>query len=303
MKRDGSNLFWLSYADLMTALFITVLVLFVLSFNMFAKRETALKSTEEELRIRSLELERQSNELDKQNRDLEVLRVRTARYQKQDRDFNKLKQALNEEESLSGTLIQQIQDERNYLFTLQDQLEEERGRLMVLEEEYRKLKEIQKAIENLDPRYFVYQPQFKRHILKPQVQFPKGESEIDSYYEPMLKNAGLALKQLVNRLKPDDNIKYLLVIEGMSSSDDYSKNYELSYERALSLYRLWQEQGIHFSSDRYEIMIAGSGEGGVGRSRGNEVKNQRFLIQVIPKIGDLSDIKLGKSKLVAQRKQ
>lgn len=303
MRDESNKLFWLSYADLMTALFMTVLVLFVLSFQMFSKRETALKSTEEELRIRSLELEEQSDELMKQNKDLEILRVRTARYKKQDRDFNKLKQALNEEESLSGTLIQQIQDERNYLFTLQDQLEEERGRLMVLEEEYLKLKEIQKAIENLDPRYFVYQPQFKRHILKPQVQFQKGQSEIDSYYEPMLINAGKALKQLVSRLNPDDNIKYLLVIEGMASSDDYSKNYELSYERALSLYRLWQQHGIRYNSDRYEIMIAGSGEGGIGRSRGDESKNQRFIIQVIPKIGDLSDLKLGKSKLVAQRKQ
>ncbi|MEL6252478.1 MAG: hypothetical protein AAFR87_10755 [Bacteroidota bacterium] len=303
MKRDINRLFWLSYADLMTALFITVLVLFVLSFKMFSQRESALKDTEEELRLRSLELQEQNGALMEQKKDLDRLRVRTASYQKKDYDFKKLKQALDEEESLSGTLIQQIQEERAYLFDLQDQLEEERGRLKVLEEEYLKLKEIQKAIETLDPRYFVYQPQYKRHILKPQVQFAKGTHEIDDYYKPMLVNAGKALKKLVSRLNPDDNIKYLLVIEGMASRDDYDQNYELSYKRALSLYKLWEEQGIRYDTDRYEIMISGSGEGGIGRDHYEESNNQRFLIQVIPKIGDLSDIKLGKSKLMAQKRK
>lgn len=303
MKRDINRLFWLSYADLMTALFITVLALFILSFKMFSQRESDLKVTEEELRIRSLKLEEQNDRLLRNEQDLQRLRVRTANYKKKDREFDQLRQALSEEESLSGTLIQQIQDERAYLFDLEEQLEAERGRLMVLEEEYRKLKEIQKSIENLDSRYFVYQPEYKRHILKPQVQFAKGQSEIDSYYEPMLINAGKALKQLVGRLRPDDNIKYLLIIEGMASRDDYDKNYELSYERALSLYELWEAQGIRYDSDRYEIMIAGSGEGGIGRDHHDEARNQRFLIQIIPKIGDLSDLKLGKSKLIAQKKR
>ncbi|MDW3652183.1 MAG: hypothetical protein R8P61_34225 [Bacteroidia bacterium] len=270
---------------------------------MFSQRESALKDTEEELRLRSLELQEQNGALMQQQQDLDRLKVRTASYRKKDYDFKKLKQALDEEESLSGTLIQQIQEERAYLFDLQDQLEEERGRLKVLEEEYLKLKEIQKAIENLDPRYFVYQPKYKRHILKPQVQFAKGAHEIDSYYEPILINAGKALKKLVGRLNPDDNIKYLLIIEGMASRDDYDQNYELSYKRALSLYKLWEEQGIRYDSDRYEIMISGSGEGGIGRDHYEEAKNQRFLIQVIPKIGDLSDIKLGKSKLMAQKRK
>ncbi|MEM6805261.1 MAG: hypothetical protein AAF696_27945 [Bacteroidota bacterium] len=303
MKREINKMFWLSYADLMTALFITVLVLFVLSFKMFSMRASALKETEEELRIQREELQDQNRTLLQQQEEVNQLRIRTANYRKQDRDFNKLKQALDEEESLSGTLIQQMQEERAYLFDLQDQLEEERGRLKVLEEEYLKLKEIQKAIENLDPRYFVYQPQFKRHILKPQVQFAKGTAEIDSYYKPMLVNAGKALQSLVSRLNPDDNVKYLVVIEGMASKDDYGKNYELSYERALSLYRLWLGEGISFENGPYEIMISGSGEGGVGRDRQIEAKNQRFLIQVIPKIGDLSDIKLAKSKLMAQKKR
>ena len=49
MKKDSSRLFWVSYADLMTALFIVALALFVLSYKMFKIRAAALVTTEEEL--------------------------------------------------------------------------------------------------------------------------------------------------------------------------------------------------------------------------------------------------------------
>jgi len=252
MKHDSSRLFWISYADLMTALFIIALALFVLSYRMFMIRQDLLLETEEELKVRSLEL-------DKQNLALEDL-----------------KRKLSEREMYASSLIQQ--------------LSEERMRLLVMEEEYKKLQEIQKAIENLDPRYFVYQEQYKRHVLRSQVQFGKGQSEIAAQYEDMLINAGKALKGMIDNLEPDDNIKYLLVVEGMSSRDDYTRNFELSYERALSLYRLWEQQGIQFNPNRVEVMISGSGSEGVGRDPVNEEKNQRFLIQIIPKIGELQAI-------------
>ncbi|MCB0835858.1 MAG: OmpA family protein [Bacteroidetes bacterium] len=251
-KRDSSRLFWISYADLMTALFIVVLALFVFAYKMFKIREDVLVKTEEELRVRSLEL-------DKQNQALEEVMRR-----------------LSEEELHASSLIQKLNDEK--------------ARLLVMEIEYRKLQEIQKAIENLDPRYFVYQPEYKRHVLRTQVQFDKGKSDIKQPYKPILEEAGKALRQLVDQLEPNDNIKYLMVIEGMASRDDYTRNYELSYERALSLVRLWEEQGITFDQDRVEVMISGSGEGGVGRNMDEEVKNQRFLIQIIPKIGELKGV-------------
>jgi hypothetical protein len=88
-----------------------------------------------------------------------------------------------------------------------------------------------------------------------------------------------------------DNIKYLIVIEGMSSNIAYSENYQLSYDRALSLFRLWQQHNIQLDPTICEVMIAGSGTGGVGRfSGGKEVRNQRFLIQIIPKIGRIEDL-------------
>jgi outer membrane protein OmpA-like peptidoglycan-associated protein len=249
---DSGTLFWVSYADLMTALFIVALALFVLSYKMFKIRETDLTETSNELRVRSLELDKQSQALED------------------------LQRRMSEEEMYASSLIQQLNDER--------------ARLVVMEEEYKKLQEIQKAIEQLDPRYFMYQPRYKRHVLRTLVQFPKGQSRITPDYEPMLLEAGRALRGLVDQLEPNDNIKYLLVIEGMASRDAYTRNYELSYERALSLFRLWGERGIQFDENRVEVMIAGSGEGGVGRDPIDEVRNQRFLIQIIPKIGELKAI-------------
>lgn len=251
-KTDSSRLFWVSYADLMTALFIVSLALFVLSYKLFIDRQATLVNTEEELKVRSLELDKQSLALEE------------------------LTRRLSDEEMFASTLIQELNDER--------------ARLIVMEVEYKKLREIQKAIEQLDSRYFVYQPQYKRHVLRSQVQFPKGKSVISEVYQNDLVEAGRALKRLVDGLEPDDNIKYLMVIEGMASSDNYSRNYELSYERALSLYKLWEQEGILFDQNRYEVMISGSGEKGVGRDVVDESRNQRFLIQIIPKIGELKAV-------------
>ena len=252
MKQQSEKLFWISYADLMTALFIVSLALFVFAYKMFKIKQDNLELTETELRVRSLELD------------------------KQDRALEELQRRLSEEEMAATTLIQELNDER--------------ARLLVMEEEYKKLKEIEEAIKRLEGKYFVYQPEFKRHVLRSRVQFPKGKSTITQSYHTMLLNAGKALEALIASLEKDDNIKYLLVIEGMASKDAYSRNYELSYERALALSRLWEQQGVSFDSDRCEVIISGSGTGGVGRETDDESKNQQFLIQIIPKIGELKTI-------------
>lgn len=272
MRAESGKLFWISYADLMTSLFIIVLVLFILSYQLFKVRENDFLTAEEQLRLRSIELDEQSLALEK-------LRVRSLELDQQTVAFNELKRKLSNEEIHASALIEQLNDERN--------------RLAVMEIEYKKLREIQRAIENLDSRYFAYQPEYKRHVLRGQVQFGKGESKIDPQYKSMLVESGRALKRLMDRLDPDDNINYMLVIEGMSSRDAYSRNYELSYERALSLFRLWENEGLHFDPGKVEVMISGSGEGGMGRDRYNEQKNQRFLIQIIPKIGELKAIAQG----------
>ena len=92
----------------------------------------------------------------------------------------------------------------------------------------------------------------------------------------------------------DMDITYLVVIEGMASKDNYYDNDALSYKRALSLYYLWRRNGISFEESQCEVQISGSGVRGRGRFNADglcpkdEVKNQRIMIQIVPKIANLS---------------
>lgn len=158
---------------------------------------------------------------------------------------------------------------------------------LVSEHELRKIKEVQKAVNALDAKYFSYDSSYKRFTLNRQISFPLQRSEItredDRQY---LLNVGRNIEQLIVQLRKKyakDNISYMVVIEGMASKDQYDRNFQLSYERSLALYRLWQEAGIKLDARTCELQIAGSGIAGVGRAI-NEPANQRFLIQIIPKI-------------------
>ena len=51
MKSDSSKLFWISYADLLTALFVVALALFVFSYRMFLVRQDDLIDERENVRI------------------------------------------------------------------------------------------------------------------------------------------------------------------------------------------------------------------------------------------------------------
>ncbi len=159
------------------------------------------------------------------------------------------------------------------------------------EDQLNKLKEIQSAVKELPQEYFTYQSEFKRFSLNKQIQFPKGKSEITGDYSDYLLNVGKSIESLISKLKTkyqNENIKYLIVIEGMASIDGYSLNDELSYQRALALSRFWKEKNIIFDPKFCELQIAGSGTSGIGRFTGTEeYKNQRFLIQIVPKIGEI----------------
>ena len=159
----------------------------------------------------------------------------------------------------------------------------------VTEDQLNKMKEIQSAVKELPQEYFTYQSEFKRFSLNKQIQFPKGKSDITEDYGDYLLKVGKSIELLISKLKSKyqyENIKYLIVIEGMASNDSYSLNYELSYRRALALAKFWEDNNIKFDSSVCELQIAGSGAGGIGRYE-DETKNQRFLIQIVPKIGDL----------------
>lgn len=163
----------------------------------------------------------------------------------------------------------------------------------ITEEQLEKVKEIQASVEELPDEYFTYQPEYKRFKLNKQIQFDSLSYTIKYNYHKYLNDVGDEIVNLIEKVSSQEkykgmDIKYLLIIEGMASKDNYSRNYELSYERALSLYRLWVEQGIVFNPDVCEVQIAGSGTGGIREFSGtDEKKNRQFLIHIVPKIGKI----------------
>ena len=173
-----------------------------------------------------------------------------------------------------------------------------------------KLKIIETVEENLRPlktetSLFIYEEQYRRFKLAFDVKFGNNQYQLtpDQLYNygqtiERIDKAGLKLKSIIDHLeqarKSDDRLKrvsYVVVIAGYASkSGEELHNYELSYRRALELKNYWKSKGIDFEAKEYQelvdLQIAGNGWGGIGRLP-LEVDNQRFLIQIFPKIGDV----------------
>ena len=176
--------------------------------------------------------------------------------------------------SLLHREIKSVEDERN-----------------ATQAELAKINEIREAIQKIDTTYFEYNPDYKKHILKTVVKFKKGSSDIndlDNKIKKELQDVKETISNFLGELvSKDRNASYLLVIEGQASRDDYSLNNQLSYERALSLFKFWFPNSNSLSFGKYpcEIVIAGAGYWeGKPRSSVND-ENQRFLIQIMPKPG------------------
>ena len=158
-------------------------------------------------------------------------------------------------------------------------------------EEYDKIKQIERSVNNIDKKYFIYNSEYKKHILSIDVKFNPRSSNINDISKDTrnsLLEAGESIKKFIEKSE-NENVFYLIIVEGQASKDTYSKNFELSYERALSLVNFWKEQKIDlFEMENCELIIAGSGIYGKPRNT-VEIKNQRFLIHIIPKIGTIGD--------------
>jgi flagellar motor protein MotB len=174
--------------------------------------------------------------------------------------------------------------------------------LTAAKEELDRIKEIEKTVNNIDKRYFRYDPINKKHILNMQFSFPRGGHDIrkiasykgkrkdfrKDFIEDLL-NAGNAIKKLIERIPEKENIKYLVVVEGQASNDGWKGNDDLSYHRAQSLVNFWESNNVGLEKlKNCEIVIAGSGVKGVPRDfPDTPPRNQRFLITIIPKIGEM----------------
>lgn len=163
-----------------------------------------------------------------------------------------------------------------------------------LQAKLEKAQEIEDATKNLDHTYFEYINDYKKHKLRVDVHFPVGQSDIGQYVSEETKEtllaAGDSARAFIRRTTEKyPGIQYILIIEGQASRDNYGRNYELSYERALALKCFWENNGIDFTAKNCEVLICGSGDGtqsGTGLMREpDEQLNQRFLIHILPKPG------------------
>ncbi|MBQ6083845.1 MAG: hypothetical protein IJK92_05785 [Bacteroidales bacterium] len=157
-----------------------------------------------------------------------------------------------------------------------------------------KITEIQSATENIDNNYFQYDNVFKRHTLNDiNVSFRNGSSDIldlSDIDRVKLLKAGRSIVAFMSKAEKElPEARYMLILEGQSSKDDYVYNYELSYQRALSLYKYWLYHTIPIDKlKNCETIISGSGQSSRFRVEpdvpGNNA-NQRFVIHIIPKPG------------------
>jgi outer membrane protein OmpA-like peptidoglycan-associated protein len=160
------------------------------------------------------------------------------------------------------------------------------------EQQLNKIKEIQAAVKALPPEYFLPDSINKRFSLRKSPEFIT-KTDVFKFNEDKdyLLKVGKSIRSLIETLKTkyaDQDIKYIVLIEGMSSLDSYEDNFPLSYKRALAVKKLWDDNRIILDPSVCEIQIAGSGTGGIGRFTGtDQEKNQRILIQIVPKIGEI----------------
>lgn len=189
--------------------------------------------------------------------------------------------------------------------------------VLVFVKQQRQIKDLERQLaivnavdENLKPlksdtSLFTYEEQYKRFKLSFDVKFFPDKFKISAtdleQYPITINNidkAGIKLKSIIDALKQSKdndaklkNVSYILVIAGYASkTGGEDHNYELSYQRALSLRNYWRSEGIDFEAPEYndliDLQLSGNGWGGIGRQM-IETDNQRFLIQIFPKIGDI----------------
>ena len=173
-------------------------------------------------------------------------------------------------------------------------------KIVATQEQLNKIEEIQNSIKNINREHFEYDPQYKRHTLKNvTVSFNQNSfdiNDIPSSEQSKLIEVGRSIKDFVQlAVYKNPEVKYLMIIEGQSSKDDYNNNeyYNndvLSYQRALSLLKYWTKKGVDIDPDYCEIIVSGSGQNSPFRvqpdNRYNRA-NQRFVIHIIPKPGNI----------------
>jgi hypothetical protein len=180
-------------------------------------------------------------------------------------------------------------------------------RMEATENQLQAIKEVEASTKELDKSdYYAYKKEYKKYVLNVRCYFDELKSDLSDLQTDTekLKAAGIELQSFLER---NSTNQYLLIIEGQASRNSVKltdKNYDLSFQRALTLMKFWKDVcHINFGTN-CEIQIAGSGDGRYNfgftdgednvtfreldntlmRERGeNESENQRFVIHIIPK--------------------
>lgn len=156
--------------------------------------------------------------------------------------------------------------------------------------ELENIKKVEASTRDLEGKYFSYNKEYEKFILNIDCQFPVREYDINLLNDETrekLMDAGQQVKDFLDRHSEN---QYLVIVEGQASANSETwteYNYNLSFQRALSLIKFWATNpNVKFSDQNCELQIAGSGDGRLSaktmRDPINE-KNQRFLIYIIPK--------------------
>lgn len=156
--------------------------------------------------------------------------------------------------------------------------------------ELENIKKVEASTRDLEGEYFSYNKEYEKFILNIDCQFPVRKYDInllDKQTRDKLMDAG---RQVKNFLENHSENQYLVIVEGQASANSEAwteYNYNLSYQRALSLIKFWATTpDVKFSEKNCELQIAGSGDGRLSAKTMRDpvnVKNQRFLIYIIPK--------------------
>lgn len=174
-------------------------------------------------------------------------------------------------------------------------LKVEQGKIMAQNEQLKKILQIEEQFEPLqNDKDFFYLDDCEKYVAKELIGieiFEPDKTEILDVHRKTVVQVGHKINKFLENLrKQNAQFSYLLVIEGnmantwdkkFSLDSDYG--YSKSFERAMSVYKLWNKEGINFRGGNVEVLICGSGFNGLCRDS-KEENNKRFSIQIIPKI-------------------